>query len=1524
MSSSMADAAGHSTPNSATTAPRPSPQDPRLHHPSFSPSFDRRPIPSPLQLSTTSRSVTDFDCQSATNTPSLPNRSASSASSPVSAGPLSPGGGARQPRPAKKAAAHPASDEIRAAVTRDAVREEARKAAIASNRAANNQSLQRNITAPTLSTVASSPPSSPTMASSSAKPTPVDALKSSAGDSRPMMARTGSIDSTVSTASSSTSTSLRANGTNAYRVNQDTTSPQDVTAMIEAAGSAEAALHKLVNEKSTAASHNAQLWKLVEKQRAMILGLNKDLEKALKEKERYRRKLKEHVVQSSSAPVLTGTGQQVEDAVSRDTSQSPSVVHSNEHVSLPASLRDMSLSSGKTNDTTISDWVSIEPRRSDTPQDTNNTPSSTVQGTPPPANITPVAHVPSRSNTVTPAPAVPVESKPATAATFHRVASSTPPLTPQAQHHPRSPKSQTNRGHEPKLSIDSNVSAISPTATAQSFSSPKSTSRKAPPAPLKLASPTTQPPATNVAEHSESEYEDNPESARDEQMARGRRKTREADDREREAIAIEEQEQEQEHRSRSKKKKKSKSKSKSKSKGKSSAIAEKRLGLEDVESNAEPVPLQVSETAACQSTGQPSAPQPLRHRAVSDVAGALPKSVTAPALMSPGLPMSPRPTDRPLNSPMPRAPTKALNSIPMSPKSGGLPMSPRAPRQTIPLPQQAPPAVSSTHLARAGSHSCRDPQPTGSTGNRVEPSPASSPDQERPLTTSTTSSSDTQKMPGEIYRGLMVEEFPDLLLPPHALPSVFVKTASSRMRPSRMSYIAPQQADANAVFCLAVFERSDKKQLWRIEKTYAALAQLDQQIKAVSKFRDRLPEKALFAGHSPAKIDARRMALDLFVDRMVDAIVDEKSANVFCRFLSSDVIPTEGGDYFTGASDGRPDTPLARSRPRKDGYLTKRGKNFGGWKARFFVLDGPNLKYFEGPGGGHLGSIKLQNAQIGKQSQTPNVQEDEENQFRHAFLILEPKRKDSSSLVRHVLCAESDAERDDWVDALLQYVDYKDDDEETPKAQPVGLKADTANTRGPRLQKSMNDLRPTSRDMFAAVAKHQDGVRTVNYSETVAGQAPVIGPPMNAYKVENPSPPFDGTFPVSEEHPGTHPTISAPTNATVIQNAGDWGMRPPPTPGLGKEKKRSIFGFRGRSSSDLDVNAKISAPIPINSDPAATSGRAVFGIPLAEAVEFAHPGDATTELPAVVYRCIEYLTAQDAIAEEGIFRLSGSNTVIKGLRERFNNEGDVNLIAEQTYYDIHAVASLLKLYLRELPSSILTRDLHIEFLQCLEHHGREKVVALNALVHRLPRCNRALLHALSGFLLAIVNNADVNRMNVRNVGIVFAPTLNVPAPLISSFVEDQNTIFGPPLDETGSTSSATEFQIPIMSNTNELRSPRKQMFSDLPTPAYNQTNFPNFNQAGREQQQQQHYSSEASAGAGVGMIPLRPTYAYHQTGGMGQYGDGNFGSLNSAMSPHESGARSKKRESAAQMLQRGPGQKSSLSRMKGETGGNSF
>lgn len=47
----------------------------------------------------------------------------------------------------------------------------------------------------------------------------------------------------------------------------------------------------------------------------------------------------------------------------------------------------------------------------------------------------------------------------------------------------------------------------------------------------------------------------------------------------------------------------------------------------------------------------------------------------------------------------------------------------------------------------------------------------------------------------------------------------------------------------------------------------------------------------------------------------------------------------------------------------------------------------------------------------------------------------------------------------------------------------------------------------------------------------------------------------------------------------------------------------------------------------------------VFGVPLADAVARAQVREGF-ELPAVVFRCVEYLQAKSAVNEEGLYRLS--------------------------------------------------------------------------------------------------------------------------------------------------------------------------------------------------------------------------------------------------------------------------------------------
>lgn len=57
----------------------------------------------------------------------------------------------------------------------------------------------------------------------------------------------------------------------------------------------------------------------------------------------------------------------------------------------------------------------------------------------------------------------------------------------------------------------------------------------------------------------------------------------------------------------------------------------------------------------------------------------------------------------------------------------------------------------------------------------------------------------------------------------------------------------------------------------------------------------------------------------------------------------------------------------------------------------------------------------------------------------------------------------------------------------------------------------------------------------------------------------------------------------------------------------------------------------------------------------------------------------------------------------------------MDLLASDEYWDPHAIAGLLKTFLRELPASILTRDLHLRFLSVIgvsyapAQHGSQRL-----------------------------------------------------------------------------------------------------------------------------------------------------------------------------------------------------------------------
>ena len=169
----------------------------------------------------------------------------------------------------------------------------------------------------------------------------------------------------------------------------------------------------------------------------------------------------------------------------------------------------------------------------------------------------------------------------------------------------------------------------------------------------------------------------------------------------------------------------------------------------------------------------------------------------------------------------------------------------------------------------------------------------------------------------------------------------------SRLTPALLSYsrieISNSTVYPNALgrdvlcFIVSITVRPPNGQpvSWNVAKLFSAFMDLDTKIKAKSgKNRKEwkalvaaLPEARAWKDFAPGRIDSRKKALEAYLQSLLVAPLSDKTD--LCDFLNSDKVQAKQAGV------------------RKEGYLTKKGKNFGGWKTRYFVLDGPVMEYYE-------------------------------------------------------------------------------------------------------------------------------------------------------------------------------------------------------------------------------------------------------------------------------------------------------------------------------------------------------------------------------------------------------------------------------------------------------------------------------------------------------------------------------------------------------------------------------------------------
>ncbi|XP_041456551.1 active breakpoint cluster region-related protein-like isoform X3 [Lytechinus variegatus] len=160
-------------------------------------------------------------------------------------------------------------------------------------------------------------------------------------------------------------------------------------------------------------------------------------------------------------------------------------------------------------------------------------------------------------------------------------------------------------------------------------------------------------------------------------------------------------------------------------------------------------------------------------------------------------------------------------------------------------------------------------------------------------------------------------------------------------------------------------------------------------------------------------------------------------------------------------------------------------------------------------------------------------------------------------------------------------------------------------------------------------------------------------------------------------------------------------------------------------------------------------------------------------IPNIITLCVEEVDRR-GIHEMGIYRISGSSADIQKLKKAFEitfhdlceiTESDRRNIASMLKQsDIHAVAGLLKAYLRELPEPLFTHALYPQFvdgLQLTDPVAKKK--CFMSLLKSVVEPNRTIIFLLFNHLRRIAKEEEKNKMSLHNLSTVFGPTLLGPA-----------------------------------------------------------------------------------------------------------------------------------------------------------------
>ena len=166
----------------------------------------------------------------------------------------------------------------------------------------------------------------------------------------------------------------------------------------------------------------------------------------------------------------------------------------------------------------------------------------------------------------------------------------------------------------------------------------------------------------------------------------------------------------------------------------------------------------------------------------------------------------------------------------------------------------------------------------------------------------------------------------------------------------------------------------------------------------------------------------------------------------------------------------------------------------------------------------------------------------------------------------------------------------------------------------------------------------------------------------------------------------------------------------------------------------------------------------VFGQPL-HVVADRKQGSHDRGVPLVLLKCITYLNTH-GLHTENLYRIPGDSNEVKALRARFNQDDTaVDLAAGPAPLDVHVVASLVKLYLRELPEPVLPGATIVQLQSALSQPETPRLAAFRHELALLPLPNYRTLRKLVVHLAKLLEHSEETRLSANVLAALFAPAL---------------------------------------------------------------------------------------------------------------------------------------------------------------------